>query len=293
MWFRPSCKWAFCLRTLVSLPGEALPNGSIRGVSRNDSSTHALPGVPSDAGQGPWRDDWARSVRLFRSFLTEQADPDGFYSLIAEDTAHLVLKHTGLAGRTIADFGGGSGFYSAEFRKHGAHPLVIDASLQELQLHGRQDPCAVQAFAEQSPLADRSVDIVFSSNLLEHVRDLPAVADQLARVVRPGGHVVLSYTAWLGPWGGHETSPWHYLGGRWAARRYERRNGKPPKNVYGESMFAASVAEGLRWARSQSEFELVEARPRYLPPISRLLLRIPLLREFLTWNLWLVLRRKA
>lgn len=254
-----------------------------------DSSSAPSPSIP---GKGPWRDDWARSVRLFRSFLTEQSDPVGFYSLIAEDTVQLMSKHMELSGRTIADFGGGSGFYSAEFRKHGAHSFVVDASQQELQLHGKQDPCAIQALAEKAPFADGSVDIAFSSNLLEHVRDLPAVSDQLARVVRPGGFVVLSYTAWLGPWGGHETSPWHYLGGHRAARRYERRHGQPPKNVYGESMFAASVVEGLRWARSRSDFELVESRPRYLPPVSRHLLRVPVLREFITWNLWQVLRRK-
>ncbi|MDT0201316.1 class I SAM-dependent methyltransferase [Nocardioides sp. AE5] len=239
-----------------------------------------------------WRDNWARSVRLFRSFLTEQTDPVGFYSLIAEDTVELMRKHMELDGRVVADFGGSSGYYSAEFRKHGATSVVIDASYDELRLHGTQDPCAIQALAEQSPLADASVDIAFSSNLLEHVPDLAAVSDQMARVVRPGGYVVLSYTAWLGPWGGHETSPWHYLGGHRAARRYQRRHGRPPKNVFGESMYAASVAEGLRWARNQPGFELVEERPRYLPPISRFLLRIPVLREFLTWNLWLVLRRK-
>ena len=242
-------------------------------------------------GSGEWRDDLRRSVRLFRAFLTEQTDPRGFYSLIADDTVCLMRRHMDLRGRTVADFGGGSGFYSAAFREAGASTVLVDASYDELTAHGR-DPHAVVALAEKSPLADASVDIAFSSNLLEHVRDIPAVADQIARVVRPGGYVVLSYTIWWGPWGGHETSPWHYLGGHRAARWYERKHGRPPKNRYGESMFAASAATGLRWARSRPGLTLLEERPRYLPPAARHLLRVPGLREVVTWNLWLVLRRE-
>ncbi|MFS3130315.1 methyltransferase domain-containing protein [Nocardioides sp. Bht2] len=237
-----------------------------------------------------WRDDLRRSVRLFRSFLTEQTDPVGFYTLIADDAVELISKHTALDGKLIADFGGGPGFYSEAFARHGATSVVVDADRGEILSH-RRHPLSVQALAEASPLADASVDVVFSSNLLEHVADLPAVCDQMVRTVRPGGLVVLSYTAWLGPWGGHETSPWHYLGGHRAARRYERRHGKPPKNLYGTSMYAASVAEGMRWAR-RSGLRIVEARPRYLPPWSRFLLRVPVVREFVTWNLWLVLERE-
>ncbi|MDP3890189.1 class I SAM-dependent methyltransferase [Nocardioides sp.] len=238
------------------------------------------------------RDDWRRSVRLFRSFLTEQSDPVGFYSLIADDTVRLMERHVDLAGTTIVDFGGGGGFYSAAFTRAGARSMVVDASYDEITAHQDRHPLAVVARAEQAPVRDGSVDIAFSSNLLEHVPALGPVADQIVRVVRPGGLVVLSYTAWLGPWGGHETSPWHYLGGHRAARRYERKHGRPPKNRYGETMFAASVRDGLAWARSRDDLELLEERPRYLPPASRHLLRVPGVREVLTWNLWQVLRKR-
>ena len=38
---------------------------------------------------------------------------------------------------------------------------------------------------------------------------------------------------------------------------------------------------------------VVDAVPRYLPGWTRPLLRVPMLREFLTWNLLLVLRREG
>ncbi|MFC6153231.1 class I SAM-dependent methyltransferase [Nocardioides yefusunii] len=249
--------------------------------------------TPTDATvEAPFADDWRRSVKLFRSFLTEQTDPHGFYGLIAEDTVQMMQRHMTLEGARIADFGGGAGFYSDAFARRGATSLVVDLDHDEVKAHGVRHPLSVVARAEQAPLADGSVDIGFSSNMLEHVPDLAGTCDQIARVVRPGGHVVLSYTAWYGPWGGHETSPWHLLGGRRAAERYERVNGRPPKNLFGESMYAATVAEGLRWAASRDDLEIVEERPRYLPPASRHLLRIPGIREVFTWNLWQVLRKR-
>jgi SAM-dependent methyltransferase len=234
----------------------------------------------------------ARSVRLFRSFLTEQTDPDGFYGLIADDAVDLVSEHVDVAGRTVADFGGGPGFYSEAFRRAGARTVLVDADLDEIRLHGRRTPGSVVGLAEQAPLADSSVDLAFSSNLLEHVPDLGAVADQIVRVVRPGGVAVLSYTIWLGPWGGHETSPWHLLGGHRAARRYERKHGRRPKNLYGESMYPASVRDGLRWLRSRPDLEVLDLRPRYLPRWTAFLLRVPVLRELVTWNLWIVVRKR-
>ncbi len=232
-----------------------------------------------------------RSARLFRSFLTEQTDPDGFYGLIADDAADLVARHVVLEGATVADFGGGPGFYSQAFRARGACTVLVDADLDEIRLHGRRTPGSVVGLAERAPLRDGAVDLAFSSNLLEHVPDLAGTCDEILRVVRPGGVAVLSYTIWLGPWGGHETSPWHLLGGHRAARRYERRNGKPPKNRYGETMFPASVADGLRWLRSRPDLEVLELRPRYLPRWSAFLLRLPGLRELVTWNLWIVVRK--
>jgi hypothetical protein len=112
------------------------------------------------------------------------------------------------------------------------------------------------------------------------------------RVTRPGGLVFISYTVWYGPWGGHETAPWHFLGGRRARRRYQRKHGHEPKNKYGESLFPVTVRAGLRWARSQQVAEVVDLTPRYNPRWAAWLLRVPVVREVVTWNLVIVLRRR-
>ena len=100
---------------------------------------------------------------------------------------------------------------------------------------------------------------------------------------------MLSYTVWLGPFGGHEMGLTHYLGGARAAARYARKHGHPAKNNYGSSLFAVSAADGLNWAGQHRR-----ARSPHSPATTRdgrwWLTSVPVLREFLVSNLVLVLQ---
>src|SRR3954452_15921637 len=49
-----------------------------------------------------------------------------------------------------------------------------------------------QANLESLPFADGPFDLVLSSQVIEHVLDAPAAAAELARVLRPGGRLVIS-----------------------------------------------------------------------------------------------------
>jgi SAM-dependent methyltransferase len=238
-----------------------------------------------------FRADLARSARLLRAFRTEQASPSAYYAGLAADTIGQLGQYTGLNGRVVVDVGGGPGFFVRELRRHGARAFCVDTDRGELAAQGRPDSGSALGSALRLPLASGAVDVCFASNVLEHVGDWPAMLAEMVRVTRPGGIVFVAFTNWLSPWGGHETSPWHYLGGDRAAARYQRRHGRPPKNQFGRSLYPVSVAGALRWARSADGAVLIDAVPRYLPGWTRPLLRVPGLREVLTWNLLLVLRR--
>jgi SAM-dependent methyltransferase len=233
-----------------------------------------------------------RSVALLRAFRVEQTEPDVFYGLLARDSVRLIGRHVPLAGQRLLDVGAGPVQFAAAFAAAGARYTAVDADAAELLGPRPDGTAAVAARGERLPVGDGAVDICFSSNVVEHVPAPWRFGDELARVTRPGGLVVISYTNWLSPWGGHECSPWHYLGGYVATERYGRRYGHPPKNQYGIGLFPVSVAAGLHWARAHPAADLVEARPRYLPRWAAPVVRVPGLREVLTWNLWLVLRRR-
>lgn len=232
-----------------------------------------------------------RSVDLVRAFRLEQSDPDVFYRALAADSVRQVGVYADLAGRTVLDVGGGPGYFADAFRQAGAFYTSVDVDAGELRLYGRTpEPGTVIGSGMALPFRTGSIDVCYSSNVAEHVPDPWRLGDEMVRVCRPGGVVVLSYTLWFGPWGGHETSPWHYLGGSRAADRYERRFGRRPKNDFGVSMFAVSARDGLRWAEQVPRATVLAAVPRYLPWWSRAVVRIPLVREVVVWNLLLVLR---
>lgn len=239
-----------------------------------------------------WRADLARSVRLFREFGHEQTDPARFYTALAEDSADQVGQYQDLTGQLMLDVGGGPGYFRDAFTAAGATYLALDSDVGELSGAGDIAVGTVIGSGMDLPFRDDAVDVCYSSNVLEHVPDPWRMAEEMVRVTRPGGLVFISYTTWFGPWGGHETSPWHYLGGRRARQRYTREHGHEPKNRFGESLFAVTVGGGLRWARRQDVADVVHLLPRYNPWWSRWLLRVPVLREVVTWNLVLVLRKR-
>jgi SAM-dependent methyltransferase len=231
-----------------------------------------------------------RSVRLFRLFRQEQTDPELFYTALARDSVRQVQQFEPLAGHVVLDVGGGPGYFRRAFEEAGGRYVAVDTDVGELSAVGPPEPGTVLGSGMALPLRSDCVDVSFSSNVLEHVQQPWTMADEMVRVTRPGGLVVLSYTAWWGPWGGHETAPWHYLGGERAAARYRRRHGHGPKNEFGRTLFPVTVTDGLRWARSCRDARVLAAGPRYLPSWASGVVRVPGIREVATWNLLLVLR---
>ncbi|GIH89818.1 class I SAM-dependent methyltransferase [Planobispora siamensis] len=243
--------------------------------------------------QEPFRATFGRSVRLLSAFRKEQTDPDFFYGMLARDTVAQLASYTDLDGALVADIGGGPGYFTDVLRAVGAQPVCVDCDAGEMMARqGAAPQGAILGSALDIPLATGSVDVCFSSNVLEHVPDPWRMADEMVRVTKPGGVIYLSFTNWLSPWGGHETSPWHYLGGHRAAARYTRRHGKSPKNVYGSSLYPVSVGAALRWARRNQDVRVLDALPRYHPRWAQAVIHVPGLREIVSWNLLLILRRR-
>jgi SAM-dependent methyltransferase len=229
---------------------------------------------------------------LFKAFRVEQTDPKHFYRMLAEDSVAQINTYVSLEGKWALDVGGGPGYFADAFRAAGATYTALDADLGELSGLGHPEAGTVLGSGMQLPFADNSFGVTYSSNVLEHVTEPWTMADEMLRVTQPGGLVFLSYTLWWGPWGGHETAPWHYFGGHRAAYRYEKKHGHPPKNVYGTSLFPLTAAAGLRWAREQTMADVVAVIPRYLPRWLWWVLRVRGFRELVTWNLAIVLSKK-
>lgn len=117
---------------------------------------------------------------------------------------NLVRSYFG-PGIKVLEIGGGSG-YQAQLRSFGAEVQSIDVAIPE-----RVEDRFYQVRKYDGgviPFESESFDIVFSSNVLEHVKDLKLTLSEIHRVIKPQGLVIhiLPTPAWR-LW----TSLGHYL----------------------------------------------------------------------------------
>ncbi len=98
-------------------------------------------------------------------------------------------------GAQAIDIGCGSGTQAVALAEQGFNVLALDLSWEAVRLTHQNctsEPKieVVCADAEHLPVPDRSVDACVCGLLLHHFKDLDLIADELERIVRPGGVVV-------------------------------------------------------------------------------------------------------
>jgi SAM-dependent methyltransferase len=235
----------------------------------------------------------ARLRQLWRLWRNERDDPEPFYSVLAREVAtELDERYGPLEGQKVLDMGCGPGFYTRALRFTGAEVIPLDNSQEELELNGAAPEGAILGDAMDLPLEDRSLDGVFTSNMLEHTPRPLAVFDEIERVLVPGGWAYVSWTNWYSPWGGHDISPYHFLGEKLGLRAYEKRHGPPRKNRPGEGLFPIHIGPTVRELRGRSGIVVDAVQPRYWPRLA-FIARVPALREVATWNCVVMMRKRS
>jgi SAM-dependent methyltransferase len=221
--------------------------------------------------------------------LRIRSDPIDFCRRTSRGVTHYLSgRGVRLDGARALDAGTGGGCVPEALREAGASLVGLDVA--DHRLRGVLRTPFVLGRGESLPFHDHTFDLVVSSNVLEHVPDTRSMLAELARVCRPGGHVYLSWTTWLSPLGGHEMSPFHYLGPRFAVRAYRATRGRPPMNLPGRNLFAVSVGSVLRELRG-IPLSIRDLAPRYWPSL-RAIGRIPGVREVALWNCVILLERR-
>lgn len=100
----------------------------------------------------------------------------------------------------VLDLGAGTGFLTEGFLAAGARVIAVDPTEAMLLEQRRKFPEAVAsrqltlrlADADAIPLPDGSVDAAVANMALHHVEDPPAAIREMARLLRPGGVLVIS-----------------------------------------------------------------------------------------------------
>jgi 2-polyprenyl-6-hydroxyphenyl methylase/3-demethylubiquinone-9 3-methyltransferase len=164
-------------------------------------------GSPAAAGTA----DPAEIVR-FNAFAEEWWKPDGAFKVVHAfnrvRVAHLRERLPPLLGRDpnaprplaglkIIDVGCGAGLVTEPISRLGAEVIGIDASERNVAVaerHARASGASAQyrhALPEECGHLAGTFDAALSLEVVEHVADLPAFLEALARLVAPGGILVI------------------------------------------------------------------------------------------------------
>ena len=100
-----------------------------------------------------------------------------------------------LGSGVIVDIGCGTGRVAEQLIKAGSKVIAVDHSMGMLQKTAQKIPslalAPLYADVRQLPLHTGSCDGVVCSGVLHHIPDWPAVLVEIARILRPGGKLVL------------------------------------------------------------------------------------------------------
>jgi ubiquinone/menaquinone biosynthesis C-methylase UbiE len=155
-------------------------------------------------------------IRAF--FNRAAADEEHYPSTIDPRIFHvkLVMDHLGdVSGKRVADVGSGKGRFARLVKDKYPAASVTAVDLAEAMLaHVPKNIHRVAATMTALPLATGSCDGAYATESLEHAIDIPAAVAELARIVRPGGRIVIIDKN-VEAWGRLETPEWE----RWFGRK--------------------------------------------------------------------------
>ena len=115
----------------------------------------------------------------------------GYHRMIDELELQLIRQYG--RGRDVFEAGCGTGLLLREARHVARSAIGLDLSRGMLRAaHGR-GLRVVQGSLTDVPLPSESVDLVYSMKVLAHIPPIEQAMVELARLVRPGGHLLLEF----------------------------------------------------------------------------------------------------
>ena len=115
--------------------------------------------------------------------------PDiNFLKALREHEAYNCLDYLEDKGRLL-DFGAGSGHQATYFQSYGFEVDAID--LETSNYLKLRDFEVTNYDGKKIPFPDKHFNIVFSSNVFEHIYETTLILDELSRVLKPNGIMVL------------------------------------------------------------------------------------------------------
>jgi ubiquinone/menaquinone biosynthesis C-methylase UbiE len=118
-------------------------------------------------------------------------DPGGYHDLVDELEVAFVERYG--RGRDVLEVGCGTGLLLRRMAGFARSAQGVDLSPGMLAQAQARGLSVALASATELPFPDASFDVACSFKVLAHVREIGRALSEMARVVRPGGHVLAEF----------------------------------------------------------------------------------------------------
>ncbi len=115
----------------------------------------------------------------------------GYHAFL--DRAEVACVEDLVRGADVLEVGCGTGLILQRLAPLARRVVGVDLSAGMLRKARDRVPSVVQGSALALPFPDRSFDVAVSFKVLAHVPDVRAAVAEMARVVRPGGHLAIEF----------------------------------------------------------------------------------------------------
>lgn len=125
---------------------------------------------------------------------------DWLHTLRANELDFVIDRYRfAILGKDLLEIGAGTGYQLRELRKYCEYCVGIDV-LASAQLISKVDDVLIYD-GKNLPFGDASFDVIYTSNVLEHVDDLACLLRECRRVLRAGGYAIhVLPTHWWKVW---------------------------------------------------------------------------------------------
>ena len=152
-------------------------------------------------------------------------------------------------GAVLVDLACGGGLMAPYVARRGYRHVGVDLGLPGLRLAREHGVAPVRGSVLAVPLADGCADVVVAGEVLEHVEDDRAVIAECARLLRPGGTLLVDAVART------------RLAELVAVRIAERIPGGPPPGIHDPALFVDRAGLAAAADRAGLDLRLVGLRP--------------------------------
>jgi ubiquinone/menaquinone biosynthesis C-methylase UbiE len=152
------------------------------------------------------KDFWQRNPLCANGISYPPGSPEFFTEYDAQRESiesipysYALHEYCSFEGKKILDVGSGNGYVLSKYATEGAHVFGIDITqagidlcckrFEHLNLNGQFQVADAQAL----PFADNTFDCVCSMGVLHHVPDTQKALDEIYRVLKPGGRLIVMF----------------------------------------------------------------------------------------------------